>query len=238
MVDRGPSEEAASSLRRQLRASRLENEQLRLRIADLEADLAASRTAGSAPSRSGVSAEVADSEVSSAGDKPDEKDKQRLLRHLEGETYARLGPSRIAGVGVFAIRPIPAGVDPFPNCNDHLGAKERFAVCSESELRHLPPQVLEQVKSFFAPFTEDDNWEPQRTSTGEVLYGVLATGLNALNVSWYLNHSEDPNIGFKEAEEDDSFNSFVTRRRVEEGEELTTDYRDLGKEFFALVSRP
>ena len=31
--------------------------------------------------------------------------------------------SPIAGVGVRAFRPIPAGVDPFPICNMHMAAK-------------------------------------------------------------------------------------------------------------------
>ena len=39
-----------------------------------------------------------------------------LLRNLFEQTYCRLRPSPIHGVGVFAIRAIPTGVDPFEGC--------------------------------------------------------------------------------------------------------------------------
>ena len=167
---------------------------------------------------------------------PDDEDKKRLMKHLEKEAYVELFASPIAGVGVRAFRPIPAGVDPFPICNMHMAAKERFCVCSASELKAMPPGIFDKVKSFFAALTEDDGWTPQRNRDGEIIYGVLSTGMNNLNLSWYLNHSDTPNIGFQDAEDDGGYNSFVTRRPIEAGEELTTDYRELGKEFFALVS--
>ena len=36
---------------------------------------------------------------------------------------------------------------------------------------------------------------------------------------WYLNHSDTPNIGFQEAETDGTFNSYVTKRRIEQDED-------------------
>lgn len=41
------------------------------------------------------------------------------------KAYVELFASPIAGVGVRAFRPIPAGVDPFPICNMHMAAKAR-----------------------------------------------------------------------------------------------------------------
>ncbi|CAE7641031.1 unnamed protein product [Symbiodinium sp. CCMP2456] len=175
-------------------------------------------------------------QLSSPGGEPDERDKQRLLAHLRSEAYVELFASPIAGVGVRAFRQIPEGVDPFPICNPHMAAKEKFCTCSHAELRALPDGVMDKVKSFFAALTMDDGWTPMRDEDGEIIYGVLTSGMNNLNLSWYLNHSEDPNVAFKDAEEDGGYNSFVTRRRIEAGEELTTDYRELGKEFYALVS--
>ncbi|CAE7558852.1 unnamed protein product [Symbiodinium sp. CCMP2592] len=78
---------------------------------------------------------------------------------------------------------------------------------------------MDKVKSFFAALTMDDGWTPMRDEDGEIMYGVLTSGMNNLNLSWYLNHSEDPNVAFKDAEEDGGYNSFVTRRRIEAGEE-------------------
>merc|ERR1719491_2873538 len=127
-------------------------------------------------------------------------------------------------------------MDPFVICNEHLVTKEQFVICSEGELRDVAKPVMEQVRSYFAPLTEDDGWTPQQDKNGNILFGVLATGMNSLNLSWYLNHSEDPNVVFKDAEQEGEFNTYVTRRRIEEGEELTADYRELGREFYGLVT--
>ncbi|CAE7724846.1 unnamed protein product [Symbiodinium pilosum] len=132
--------------------------------------------------------------------------------HYPGKAYAELFASPIAGVGVRAFRQIPEGVDPFPICNPHMAAKERFCICSHAELQAMPDGVLDKVKSFFAALTTDDNWTPVRDEQGEMVYGVLASGMNNLNLSWYLNHSDEPNVAFKDAEEDGGYNSFVTRR--------------------------
>merc|ERR1712232_933182 len=83
------------------------------------------------------------------GDEPGEKETRCLLDHLAKETFVALKPSKIAGVGVLAIRDIPAGVDPFPMCNTHMFSKERFSVISADVLRDLHPNVLDQVRSFF-----------------------------------------------------------------------------------------
>eukprot|EP00931_Biecheleriopsis_adriatica_P057541 TRINITY_DN34147_c0_g1_i1.p1 TRINITY_DN34147_c0_g1~~TRINITY_DN34147_c0_g1_i1.p1 ORF type:complete len:240 (+),score=55.93 TRINITY_DN34147_c0_g1_i1:34-753(+) len=204
-----------TKLRRLLLQATEENVQLQQRVKELEAR---------------------EMKLPEPGGEPDERDRQRVLDHLRSEAFCHLFASPIAGVGVRAFRQIPAGVDPFPLSNPHMAAKERFSVVSAAELRAMPECVYEQVKSFFAPLTEDDGWTPQRNDDGEIIYGVLATGLNSMNLSWYLNHSDDPNIEFKEAEDDGGYNSFVTRRKIEVGEELTTNYKELGKEFYALVA--
>lgn len=220
-------------LRRAMEVLREENKHLRLRVCELELSAATPAAPSQGPKQKAAAPAAAS--MKDLGE-PTEEDRQRVMEHLRSQAYVHLAPSRVAGVGVFALRPIPAGVDPFPVCNEHLAAKEQFSVCSAGDLRGVPESVMEQVRSFFAPLTEEDGWTPQRSDDGEVLYGVLATGMNSLNLSWYLNHSDDPNIAFQDAEEEGSYNSFVTRRRIEVGEELLTDYRELGQEFFRLVS--
>eukprot|EP00927_Polykrikos_kofoidii_P070827 TRINITY_DN67205_c0_g1_i1.p1 TRINITY_DN67205_c0_g1~~TRINITY_DN67205_c0_g1_i1.p1 ORF type:complete len:241 (-),score=39.24 TRINITY_DN67205_c0_g1_i1:498-1220(-) len=205
-----------------------ENTLLRTRVAELESLIDGGRQSMPAPALEEAPLVVNTTE-------PTAKDRKRLLRHLQNEAYVMLAPSTIAGVGVLAIRDIPENVDPFPVCNNHFASAESFVVLSSKDLCGLPASVIEQVKSFFAPLTEDDNWEAQRDSDGNLLYGVLATGMSMLNISWYLNHSEDPNVSFKEAKDEGSYNSFVTMRAICEGEELSVNYRELGKEFFALV---
>mmetsp|Transcript_6030 Transcript_6030/g.13993 ORF Transcript_6030/g.13993 Transcript_6030/m.13993 type:complete len:273 (-) Transcript_6030:15-833(-) len=215
-------------LKYHLKASQQEVLDLRKR---LEANKAAAASSSSeAPSLTDISAWPPE---------PDDKDKRRLIKHLLHETYVSLGASAVAGVGVFAIRDIPEGVDPFPIVNTHLALKEQFCTISAHELRDLAPEVMDQVKSFFAPLTKEDEWTPQTDAKGNILYGVLCTGLNSLNCSWYLNHAPDPkdrNIKFKEAENDGEFNSYMTTRIIRKGEELLTDYRALGREYLALVT--
>jgi len=221
----GPQEEAkalraeVAALRTALSTSRDEVELLRRRVQEVEA---------------GGGGDEVPRPLLALPD-PDERDRRRVLDHLTSQAFVNLGPSPIAGVGVFACRPVPAGIDPFVICNPHLAAREQFVTFSAKELRGLAPGVMEQVRAYFAPLTEEDGWTPQRED-GEIMYGVLATGLNSLNLSWYLNHSDEPNVIFKDAESEGEFNTYVTKRVIAEGEELTADYRELGQEFYALVS--
>ncbi|CAE6923817.1 unnamed protein product [Symbiodinium natans] len=63
--------------------------------------------------------------------------------------------------------------------------QEKFCTCSQAELRAMPDGVLDKVKSFFAALTMDDAWTPVRDEDGEIIYGVLASGMNNLNLSWW-----------------------------------------------------
>jgi len=211
-----------------LRTVRDENTLLRARIAELEAAL---WLAGEKEQVKYVPRVESDT-----CPEPTDEDFKRLEHHLREEASVHLAPSKIAGVGVFAFRPMKQGVDPFPVCNRHFAAKETFCVFSDSKLGQLPPAVVEELKSFFAPLTEEDGWEPQRDDDGGLLRGVLVTGLSTLNVSWFLNHSDEPNLVFQEAKETGKFCSFVTLRPIESGQELTVNYRELGREYHAQVT--
>jgi SET domain-containing protein len=112
--------------------------------------------------------------------------------------YARIGPSRIHGVGVLAIRDIPAGTRLF------RGEEERVAWVRWDVVRRLP-RHLRQLYVDFGMLWDDS-------------FGVPRT-FNMLSVGWYLNHSERPNV----VAGDDG--RFRTLRRIRKGEELTADYR-------------
>jgi len=124
--------------------------------------------------------------------------------------YARIGRSRIHGVGVRAIRDIPRGVDPFEGDSDEVVWVRRDMV------RRLPTE-LRRLYTDFAMF-----W-------GKRL-GVPST-LNMLSVGWYVNHSVRPNV---EAGEDGRFHSL---RRIRKGEELTADYRTFSDDRLTFRSR-
>lgn len=119
--------------------------------------------------------------------------KRELIEHLRRDIYVKLAPSSIEGVGVIAVRDVPAGVNPFQTCNATLAKEEVTIPFSAAEIATLPDSVVGLVKSFFAPLTDERNVELS-DERGGIVYGVNATGLNTLDVSWYLNHSDEPNV--------------------------------------------
>jgi SET domain-containing protein len=122
--------------------------------------------------------------------------KKRRAPHMG--VYARIGRSRIHGVGVIAVRNIPSRARVFPY------EDERVVWVSRAAVRRLPPALRSLYEDFAMVW-------------GRRL-GVPRT-LNMLTVGWYVNHSERPNL---EANED---GRFYALRRIRKGEELTTDYR-------------
>jgi SET domain-containing protein len=112
--------------------------------------------------------------------------------------YARIGPSRIHGVGVRAIRDIPVGTLVFQ------GESGRVAWVARAAVRRLPKAIRALYEDF-------------GMVSGEQL-GV-PPNLNMLSAGWYVNHSDRPNV---EAGDDGCFR---TLRRIRKGEELTADYR-------------
>lgn len=117
--------------------------------------------------------------------------------------YARIGVSRVHGVGVVAIREIPEGELVFS------GESEKVVWMSRAAVRRLPPAIRSLYEDFGMIWGEK--------------IGVPPT-LNMLSVGWYLNHSDRPNV---EAGDDDRFRAL---RRIRKGEELTADYRTFADE--------
>jgi len=117
--------------------------------------------------------------------------------------FTRIGRSATHGVGVIAIRPIPAGTLVFE------GESELVVWVSRAEVRRMPRAIRALYEDFGMVW-------------GDRL-GVPPT-LNMLSVGWYVNHSDTPNV---EAGEDGRFR---TLRRIRVGEELTADYRTFVEE--------
>jgi SET domain-containing protein len=112
--------------------------------------------------------------------------------------YARIGLSRVHGVGVVAIRDIPAGTRVFD------GESERVVWVSRAAVRKLPAAVRSLYEDFGMVWGDKLGVPPS---------------LNMLSVGWYVNHSDRPNV---EAGDDARFRAL---RRIRKGEELTADYR-------------
>ncbi len=116
--------------------------------------------------------------------------------------YARLGPSKIHGIGVFAIRKIKKGTYAFS------GDDENMVWVGKSNLRNLPREIRRLYEDFAV------------IKKNGTLYGC-PRNFNILTVGWYLNCSQNPNVGCDVGRGYE----FYALRDIKRGEELTVDYK-------------
>ena len=123
-------------------------------------------------------------------------DKGKPLPHIN--SYTRIQAAAPHGVGVFAIRDIPKGINIF------LGERIRVSVVNKSAVENLAPGIKRLYQDFC------------------VLEGGRYLGpdnFNNMTIGWYVNHSEDnPNVRYVH-------NRFISLREIKEGEEILVDYR-------------
>jgi SET domain-containing protein len=125
--------------------------------------------------------------------------KVQILNQMRGNVYCRLAPSKIHGVGVFAVRGIPKNCNPFIGCfsANYVGITER-------ELCGMDKGVQKIVRDF--QVAEKGKWY------------LPSCGIQKLDVSFYLNHSEKANVV------SDYEGNFTTTRKIKKGEEVTSNY--------------
>jgi SET domain-containing protein len=120
------------------------------------------------------------------------------MRLKEG-LYCELRPSPIHGIGVFAVRTIPKGIDPL---SSPLRVREiRMRLDQVDRLPRSVRKVVESLcyydnRGFLIPYA----------------------GLNVVNLSIYLNHHKHPNLQMQPN------GSFLTLTKVPAHSELTMDY--------------
>ena len=132
----------------------------------------------------------------------------RLLQRVLRDCYCRLQPSKIEGIGVFAIRNIPSGVNPFKTIAKY--SRTGYVRITDDELDGLPSGVSRLLRALFVP------------SEGKM--HVPTCGTNVIYLNAYLNHSTKPNMRTRDGY------TFTTCRMIRRGEELTVDYRTYGAE--------
>jgi SET domain-containing protein len=125
--------------------------------------------------------------------------KKKTIQHLETEVFCKLGVSPIHGIGVFAIRPIPKGINPLKSYIPH-----REIDISKKDIKRLPKGVKNQLDTFCY-------YDKKKVS-------VPVIGLNSFDLAVYLNHSKQPNLRFKKA------GVLVSLKAIKQGEELFIDY--------------
>lgn len=132
------------------------------------------------------------------------KTPEQIIDHLRNCVFVRPGASSIAGVGVIAIREIPAGTDPF--CERELGLQFTSV---PADLIADDPQIPDGVKRFVTDMMSKKDGRRK----------IPVAGFNSISPTFLLNHSETPNIAL------DADGFWITLRQIQEGEELTVDYR-------------
>jgi hypothetical protein len=134
--------------------------------------------------------------------------RKTVIKRILRESWCRLAPSPIHGVGVFAVRDIPKRMDPFAV---RVRYPRGWVRMTSAELAAAPAGVRALLASIFLP---DD--------AGAFRVPIL--GPNLIDIGAYLNHSDKPNM-----RTDDGYR-FVTKRKIRAGEELTVNYRSYGAE--------
>ena len=125
--------------------------------------------------------------------------KKKILQHLESEIFCKLGVSPIHGIGVFALRPIPKGINPMKS---YLRFKE--IDIDKKDIKNLPKGVRNQIDMFC--------YYDRRS------VGIPVNGLNSFDLAVYLNHSKRPNLRFKKN------GTLISLMNIAEGEELFIEY--------------
>lgn len=126
--------------------------------------------------------------------------KEELLNELQNHTWIAIRPSPVEGIGVFALRDIPAGTRGLFS----KGVGEWIPV-SKKEVTSLPDHARALIENYC--LYDEEN------------YFVADYGFKVMDLVNYLNHSETPNlISIRDGED------FETTRLILSGEELFIDY--------------
>lgn len=129
--------------------------------------------------------------------------KEKLLAELNNDTYVMAQPSAIHGIGVFAIRGIPKGTR-----NIFSTGIGEFIKIPATDVDALPEHSRKLVETYC--LYDEEN------------YFIPDYGFKLMDLSLYLNHSDEPNvISINEGE------YFEALRDIQPGEELLVDYGTL-----------
>jgi SET domain-containing protein len=116
-------------------------------------------------------------------------------------------PSKTAGVGVFAIQDIPININPF---NTTKPINYKIIKLQEKDIKLLDDNVQKMLSDFCK---NDDT------------YDVPYLGLNSIDISFYLNHSENPNLDLK-IDDNCEYFTFQTNKFIKKGSELFINYKN------------
>ncbi len=122
-----------------------------------------------------------------------EKQEKIIIDRLE-KVYCRLAPSNIHGVGIFAIKNIPKGINPF----DCSYMAQKAITINKDKIKN--PEILTLLHDYHP--------------TADITKQIVSDFPNQLIWSNYVNYTDNPNIELLENGE------WSTLRDIEKGEEL------------------
>lgn len=119
------------------------------------------------------------------------------VEYLNSTVYCTLAPSPIHGIGVFAIRDIPAGT-PYTDCTNNNVILTKYYTFTDSQFRDMHPEIQKLIldRTIFEPNCVE----------------FLSPNSDAILRS-FMNHSADPNT-----------DGVYTLRDIKKGEELTENF--------------
>lgn len=126
--------------------------------------------------------------------------KEQLIQQLRNKTYVRLQASPLHGIGVFAARVIPKGTKDI-----FTPPHNRFTHLTYAEVADLPEHSRALIENFCL--------------YDETGYFVPDEGFDTMDLAFYLNHSDTPNI-----RSIDDGNYFEALQDIPAGTELLVDY--------------
>ena len=128
------------------------------------------------------------------------------FEYISNHVYTKIKPSRVAGVGVFAVREIPENTHPFQPWEGNTG----YYPIKESDLLTLSKDLYEHIKDVFL-YSPDF---PKDTDT----YVYLVNGLHWIHQNPYYF----VNYGGEKANVDKT--TLLTTKTIRNGEELLSNY--------------
>jgi SET domain-containing protein len=139
--------------------------------------------------------------IKSANSKEEHEEEARIAQAIIECTYCRIKPSEVHGVGVFAVRDVASNTNLFPETSRY----DKFFKVPEKVFDVADEEVKSMVLDFFSKSQDSFVYIPYRT-------------LNTLNISAYMNHSDNPNARF------DANGSVYAMFDISRGEEVFIKY--------------
>lgn len=135
----------------------------------------------------------------------------KIIDNLKNDIYCRIKRSKVHGVGVFAIKDIPKGINPFKNLVDEN--KKEYIDIHKNKIKNLSKDVKKMLDDYLG-INEDNT------------YSIPIDGINKMDISFFMNHSNNPNISIENSKDTEKYVIFYAKRNIKKGEELLINYNN------------